>query len=88
MKFFIAVIIFFNGQINPNIYTYQYAAFNKMNVCNAFIEKNADIVEQSIEEQFSSDIINNKMIACMTAQEIDKLSKQTQGEKWQQQKHT
>ena len=87
MKLFIAVIIIFNGQIDPNVFTYQYAAFNKMDVCTAFLEKNNDIVEQSIEDQFPSTTINSKMIACMTEQEIKRLSNQTQGIKWQTQEH-
>ena len=87
MKLFIAVIIIFNGQIDPNVFTYQYAAFNKMDVCTAFLEKNNDIVEQSIEDQFSSTTIDSKMIVCMTEQEIRKLSNQTQGIKWQTQEH-
>ena len=87
MKLFIAVIIIFNGQIAPNVFTYQYAAFNKMDVCTAFLEKNNDIVEQSIEDQFPSTTIDSKMIVCMTEQEIRKLSNQTQGIKWQTQEH-
>jgi|TARA_Y200000002_G_C22323059_1_gene513427 hypothetical protein len=87
MKLFIAVIIIFNGQIDPNVFTYQYAAFNKMDVCTAFLEKNNDIVEQSIEDQFPSTTIDSKMIVCMTEQEIRKLSNQTQGIKWQTQEH-
>jgi len=87
MKLFIAVIIIFNGQIDPNVFTYQYASFNKMDVCTAFLEKNNDIVEQSIEDQFPSTTIDSKMIVCMTEQEIRKLSNQTQGIKWQTQEH-
>jgi hypothetical protein len=87
MKLFIAVIIIFNGQIDPNVFTYQYAAFNKMDVCTAFLEKNNDIVEQSIEDQFPSTTINSKMIVCMTEQEIKKLSNQIKGIKWQTQEH-
>ena len=87
MKLFIAVLIIFNGQIDPNVFTYQYAAFNKMDVCTAFLEKNNDIVEQSIEDQFPSTTIDSKMIVCMTEQEIRKLSNQTQGIKWQTQEH-
>ena len=87
MKLFIAVIIIFNGQIDPNVFTYQYAAFNKMDVCTAFLEKNNDIVEQSIEDQFPSTTINSKMIACMTEQEINKLSNDIEAKKWQEQKH-
>ena len=77
-------------------YSRKYAFLNLLNLKTGIKDEDGyeakpfeqNSVEQSIEEQFSSDIINNKMIACMTAQEIDKLSKQTQGEKWQQQKHT
>jgi hypothetical protein len=58
-----------------------------MNVCTAFLEKNNDIVEQSIEDQFPSTTINSKMIACMTEQEINKLSNDIEAKKWQEQKH-
>jgi len=87
MKFFITLIILFNGEVTPKIFTYQFIDFTEYKVCEVFINEKKNLLKQTIEHQFSSDKVHSSMVACMTDKEVENLRQQTQGEKWQQQEH-
>ncbi len=87
MKFFITLIILFNGEVTPKIFTYQFIDFTEYKVCEVFINKKKELLRQSIEGQFPSQTVHSSIVTCMTQEEVDNLKQQTMGEKWQGQKH-
>jgi|TARA_R110001583_G_scaffold33204_2_gene112296 hypothetical protein len=87
MKFFITLIILFNGEVTPKIFTYQFIDFTEYKVCEVFINEKKNLLKQTIEHQFSNDKVHSSMVACMTDKEVENLRQQTQGKKWQQQEH-
>ena len=84
MKFLIALIIFFNGEISPKIYTYQFIDFTEYKTCEVFINTEKDFLKQSIEGQFPVNTVRSSAVTCMTPKEVAELKEYTMGGIWEQ----
>ena len=87
MKFFVVLIILLNQAPVPKVYTYQFITFNEIETCEVFIKTKRQELKESIERQFPVETIHSSMMACMTAEEIDRLNNQQQESTWQEPKH-
>jgi hypothetical protein len=85
MKFLITLIIFFNGEISPKVYTYQFMDFTDYKTCEIFINTKQDFLKQSIEGQFP-ETINSTAMLCLTQEQITEFANDLELKKWQQQK--
>ena len=72
MKFFVVLIILLNQAPIPKVYTYQFMTFNEIETCEVFIKTKRQTLKESIERQFPVETIHSSMMACMTAEEIDR----------------
>jgi hypothetical protein len=79
MKFIIALIILFEGNIKPDIYRFSFNSFLNLESCNAVLEKEKEFFIASVEEQFERLGIQKYVYKCMTLDEFKKLSKQELG---------
>jgi hypothetical protein len=84
MKFLITLIIFFNGEISPKVYTYQFIDFAEYKTCEIFINTKQDFLKQSIEGQFPADTVSTSMVTCLTPQGVAELKEYTMGGIWEQ----
>jgi len=84
MKFLITLIIFFQGEISPKVYTYQFMDFTEYKICEVFINTKKDFLKQTIEGQFPADTVRTSMVTCMTPKEVAELKEYTMGGIWEQ----
>tara|TARA_R100001440_G_scaffold34373_1_gene53377 strand:+ start:35 stop:298 length:264 start_codon:yes stop_codon:yes gene_type:complete len=84
MKFLITLIIFFNGEISPKVYTYQFTDFAEYKTCEVFINTEKDYLKETIEGQFPAETIRSSAVMCLTPEEVANLKQYTMGGKWEQ----
>tara|TARA_Y100001951_G_scaffold43552_1_gene34528 strand:+ start:1814 stop:2077 length:264 start_codon:yes stop_codon:yes gene_type:complete len=84
MKFLITLIIFFNGEISPKIYTYQLLDFTDYKTCEIFINTKQDFLRETIQGQFPTKTIKSSAVTCLTPEEVNNLREYTMGGKWEQ----
>jgi len=79
MKFIIALIILFEGNIKPDIYMFAFENFNTLDSCNQTLEKEKEYFEDTVHTQFGKLGIEQYLYTCMTLKEYNKLTEQELG---------
>ena len=79
MKFIIALVILFEGNIKPDIYMFAFDSFLTLESCNAVLEKEEKYFKSSVQDQFGRLGIQKYLYKCMTLDEFNKLNKQELG---------
>ena len=79
MKFIIALIILFEGNIKPDTYMFAFENFNTLDLCNQTLEKEKEYFEDTVHTQFGKLGIEQYLYTCMTLKEYNKLTEQELG---------
>ena len=79
MKFIIALIILFEGNIKPDTYMFAFDSFLNLESCNAVLEKEKEFFTSSVQKQFKRLGIQKYLYKCITLDEFNKLNKQELG---------
>ena len=79
MKYFLILILFFNGESNPTLYKYTYLDFIDENTCLLFKEKQGRLLKQTIQNQFGHRGIEYQEMQCWTIDEWLEYYKTLQG---------
>lgn len=79
MKFIIALIILFEGNIKPDTYMFAFENFNTLDSCNQTLEKEKEYFENTVHTQFGRLGIEQYLYTCMTLKEYNKLTEQELG---------
>jgi len=69
MKYVLILIIFFTGENNPTLYKYTYLDFIDKNTCNVFVKAKRELLEQSVNNQFSYRGIEYQEMTCWSEKE-------------------
>jgi len=79
MKFIIALIILFEGNVKPDTYMFAFENFNTLDSCNQTLEKEKKYFEDTVHTQFGKLGIEQYLYTCMTLKEYNKLTEQELG---------
>ena len=79
MKFIIALIILFEGNVKPDTYMFAFENFNTLDLCNQTLEKEKEYFEDTVHTQFGKLGIEQYLYTCMTLKEYNKLTEQELG---------
>jgi hypothetical protein len=79
VKYFLILILFFNGESNPTLYKYTYLDFIDENTCLLFKEKQGRLLEQTIQNQFGHRGIEYQETACWSVEQWLDYYKNLQG---------
>lgn len=79
MKYFLILILFFNGESNPKLFRYTYVDFIDENTCLLFKEKQGRLLEQTIQNQFGDREIEYQEMTCWSLEQWLEYYKTLQG---------